>query len=208
MLRPPLSFSFTGFTVWLLPKQSPTNDLTKLAKSFAKLTNTEPLPCRPHITLFYGVQLNGGEEQAKEMFLELKESVKSFPGFCVNGLVCDTEFAGVNGGLMEMAWSELSLKLQDEHLPFVDRCKDVFRGGKTNKEDNWIPHLSLGYDNPMEGCLYDMSALTRAIGEVNGDGEDIYRKREIEGLALVDTNGRIDEWRILDEFLFQDDDNI
>jgi len=151
--------------------------------------------------MFYGVKYDN-EETALKYFHDVTNEIKSFPPFRGNGIVADVERNGVDGGLMNMVWTEISFKCSKEHTAVVDRCRELFPGGETYQPNCWRPHLSLGYDNPNEGCKMNMSTLAASVAAVEAKGENVFQEREIDGFALVDMNGDISEWRVIEEIMF------
>jgi hypothetical protein len=195
-----LEFIFGGFTLWLMLEETE-SDITSAITSLAEAVNINPIPI-PHVTLFYNVR-HESREAALSSFQTFKTKITCWPTFEPPvGCVCDTEFAGVNGGLMDMTWAEISLKSCSNSIVKVKEAKEAFGGAslfQTHHEpNNWKPHLSLGYDNPNDSPL-TMHSLVSVLGKYPSL---LLKERKVTGIALVDTNGRIGDWAVLDRYEF------
>ncbi|GMI39490.1 hypothetical protein TeGR_g9918 [Tetraparma gracilis] len=214
-----LEFSFEGYTIWLIPRGAPSlmSSIRKVARSLL----IEAVPA-PHLTLFYGVPFPGDEAAAdgaaREAFRGVRDAVDAFPPLTCTGCVCDVELAGVDGGLMSMSWAEISYKKSGEagpvfrraHGPFHRHVGQVKEGGSHGEEGGaerlaeetwkaWIPHMSLAYDNVDDNRLHTASLLN-AILQTPGLMQST---REIVGLELWRTEGRMCDWERLDGYTFE-----
>lgn len=194
-----LDFAFDGYTIWLIPaSQSRVADsMNQLAASLS----IEAVPA-PHLTLFYGVTFQD-DAAAVAAFGSVKDVCQSFPPLRCVGCVCDVEMAGVDGGLMDMSWAEISYKRDSQHHnPFKAAhaafCSEQDPAAVDESFKQWKPHMSLAYDNPSGNRLHTASLL-RAIVETPGLMQPT---REIVGMQLWRTKGTMGQWKRLDEYTF------
>lgn len=195
--RPSLDFVFSGFTLWLMLEDTKM-DIPSAIAELSSAVGIEALPI-PHVTLFYNVA-HESSDAALSFFQTFKTKIKSWPPLEPIGCVCDTEYAGVDGGLMDMTWAEISFKTNSHHLKCVEDAKQAFGGPslcKTYELDKWKPHLSMAYDNPVDTPL-----TTKAFISVASKYPSLWMTRKIIGVTLVDTNGKIGDWKVLDSFEF------
>jgi len=112
----------------------------------------------------------------------------SWPPLTPKGVLVDTEYDGINGGTMDMAWMEISLATSPLHERYVDAVYNHFYGigvpnqghGRMNSGGGgsservhtdhppcnrprpWVPHLSLCYDNP-QGSQFGLEGVMDVI---------------------------------------------
>ena len=139
------------------------------------------------------------------------------------GLLCDVSFDGVDGEEMDMAWAEVSLKATRQHTDLLKTASEVFKSelahlrskeeeeetsvGEEKKDDAgrgkqkvilpWKPHMSLAYDNPHGSLL----TLGRAMEQVHRHPTLLTHDRKIKSVNLWKTEGKLTEWKKLDEIL-------
>lgn len=177
LLRPPLRFVFKGYSIWLDLEQSAVDangqgDLDRAVSECAAMYNVHPIPA-PHVTALYGIAFDDEAELRRVFSSELmpvilEERVKRrraagdesegayWPDLDATGFIVDIEFDGRDGGTMDMAWAEITLKTSPEHESLLDRIHDLLGRTRDEEETNkhpprraaWVPHLSIAYDNP------------------------------------------------------------
>uniref|UniRef100_A0A7S2RIR2 Uncharacterized protein n=2 Tax=Eucampia antarctica TaxID=49252 RepID=A0A7S2RIR2_9STRA len=95
--RPPLSFRFCGYTLWLEPEQFD-NDLSQAMSMACTAHGLHPIPS-PHITLIYGMT-HLTETEVQHLFRhDLQLLLRKGWGepFQSIGILADKTFDGVNG---------------------------------------------------------------------------------------------------------------
>eukprot|EP00978_Attheya_sp_CCMP212_P014359 scaffold36512_cov59-Attheya_sp.AAC.5 len=198
--RDSLYYEFVGYSIWLEVEQYE-NDLYRAISIAAEDLGLFPIP-EPHVTAIYGMT-HLAEEEIKDKFASLRQEIESWPSLRVKGLITDTEQAGVSGGLMDMAWSELTLATSPKHECLLDHIYDVFFDGTPGllpKRNAWIPHLSLSYDNP-ENSQVDINHLLRVLQRV--PSLLATKQRRVTGLTLWNTSGKMEKWKCLERISFQ-----
>lgn len=203
-LRPPLRFSFSGYSVWLdLDQAEEGNDLDAAMVYAAESQGVHPIPA-PHVTVIYGMD-HLDAETVRERFRSLGQAVEEaggWPRVIPNGMIVDKEYAGINGGEMTMAWMEISLKNTPEHERLVDAVHSRLYGPSAPRKGPWIPHLSLCYDNP-EGSSFNLAGALNIVEKfptLVGYGQG----RKPKGLSLWRTEGTMDQWKHVDTINFDD----
>jgi len=187
-----IPFTFTGYSIWLDP-HGPNASLG--IKALSDKLGLELIPS-PHVTLLYGVHYVN-DQDAIERFREVCRVVTEkggCPPFKPVGVVCDVEFAGVDGGTMDMQWSEVTLKARPEHNEMFKTANEIF--GRADALVEYKPHLSLGYDNPV-GTPLDMQTTLSVVQE---HPKLVTEDTCMKGLSLWDTNGKMSEWRRVASF--------
>jgi len=191
-----LSFKFSGYTIWLTPRDT---DLivAKTLQRIATDLSISRVPS-PHFTLIYDASFES-DAAAMGRFGEVKKAVREFPALQCTGCVMDVELAGVNGGLMDMAWAEISYKRAEEGRESFEKAIAAFTGNcSEGMWEKWVPHMSLAYDEPRDRRL-DIGVLVDAV---RGEPGLMQEKREIVGMELWRTEGRMAEWEKLDYYEF------
>ena len=178
-LRPPLRFVFKGYSIWLDLEQfqdvNGQGDLDRAVSECARAYNVHPIPA-PHVTALYGIAFEDERELQRIFSSELMPAILEerekrrratgegdesegacWPDLDATGFIVGTEFDGRDGGTMDMAWAEITLRTSPEHEALLDRIHDLFLGTSRDVETNnkhpprraaWVPHLSICYDNP------------------------------------------------------------
>ena len=178
-LRPPLRFVFKGYSIWLDLEQfqdvNGQGDLDRAVSECARAYNVHPIPA-PHVTALYGIAFEDERELQRIFSSELMPAILEergkrrratgegdesegacWPDLDATGFIVGTEFDGRDGGTMDMAWAEITLRTSPEHEALLDRIHDLFQGTSRDVETNnkhpprraaWVPHLSICYDNP------------------------------------------------------------
>eukprot|EP00588_Corethron_pennatum_P014232 CAMPEP_0194270612 /NCGR_PEP_ID=MMETSP0169-20130528/4566_1 /TAXON_ID=218684 /ORGANISM="Corethron pennatum, Strain L29A3" /LENGTH=275 /DNA_ID=CAMNT_0039012717 /DNA_START=196 /DNA_END=1020 /DNA_ORIENTATION=+ len=210
-LREPLRFEFTGYTLWIELEQfeikDQTNDRsTQLIKSdldhiiqvASQKQSAHPIPT-PHMTLFYGMEHFQNEGEVLSMFNGefkrfLEENKFKWPSSLKpKAVLSDISFDGVNGEVMDMAWSEMSFVTSDEHEKMLDTIYRIFYRKTRNPNDRWVPHLSLAYDNPENTTL----SFEHAASLVSRF-PTLLKDRQVKAISLWSTYGKMADWKCLD----------
>ena len=105
----------------------------------------------------------------------------------------DISFDGVNGEVMDMAWSEITFATSSQHEEILDAVHKIFHKKCRDPDERWSPHLSLAYDNPEDSPL----CLEHAVSLVSRY-PTLVKERKAKAISLWSTYGRMDEWRCLD----------
>ncbi len=84
------------------------------------------------------------------------------------------------------------MKTSEQHESQVDQLWDMFYDTPRKKEDKWMPHLSLAYDNP-ENSPLDIGSALDVVKEFPSLLS--YGERKPTSMVLWNTNGTLDEWR-------------
>lgn len=189
-MREPLRFNFKGYSIWLEVEEMD-NDLTETIHRAANELGVIKIPS-PHITVIYGIDHLSHEEILKR-FNELKERMVSWPTLRPRGIVTDIELKGVSGGLMDMAWTEISYSTTPEHESLVSSVHQIF-DMKRNTE-KWVPHLSLAYDNP-ENTTLNLMYTANLIAQ----RPSLFRERGVKGISLWSTKGKLQNWKMVSRF--------
>mmetsp|Transcript_29008 Transcript_29008/g.54754 ORF Transcript_29008/g.54754 Transcript_29008/m.54754 type:complete len:202 (-) Transcript_29008:913-1518(-) len=199
-----LTYVFSGYTLWL-DVLDEDNSIRNVMDGMEAEHNTAHIQ-RPHVTLVYGVPHT--LESSLLSFRSLLPHFSSLKAKTLtpNGLICDTEIAGVNSGKMDMIWSEVSLKASPAFASTRRAIESIFdvtgneeKKDGTGREDGeeWRPHLSLAYDEPGGGTL-DLKSVVRHVSKEEGIWKDV----KIKGVSLWDMNGTIEEWKMIEEVVF------
>ncbi|GMI03451.1 hypothetical protein TrLO_g6333 [Triparma laevis f. longispina] len=200
-----LNYKFSGYTLWL-DVHDDEGVYRSIIDGLEEEFETSHIE-RPHITLVYGAPHT--LYSAQQTFTSLKPHLQSLSSQTLTpiGLVTDTELYGVNGGKMDMIWSEISLKANPTLEGIQSNIGRLFSldDGAQKKDGSapppetstWRPHLSLAYDEPSGGALN----LKSVVKEFN-KYEKVWEEVRIKGVSLWDMNGRIEEWKCIDEVVF------
>lgn len=198
--RDSLYYEFVGYSIWLEVEQYE-NDLDRAISIAAEDLGLFPIP-EPHVTAIYGMT-HLAEEDIKDKFASIRQEIESWPNLRVNGVITDIEQRGISGGLMDMAWSELTLATSPKHESLLDHIYAVFfPSALFPKRNPWIPHISLSYDNP-ENSQVDINHLFRVLQRV--PSLLATKERRVTGLTLWNTSGKIEKWKCLERISFQAD---
>mmetsp|Transcript_28717 Transcript_28717/g.34988 ORF Transcript_28717/g.34988 Transcript_28717/m.34988 type:complete len:266 (+) Transcript_28717:295-1092(+) len=193
-LREPLRFSFKGYTIWLEFEEY-SGDFTEAIEHSAKELGVPPIP-QPHVTAIYGMD-HLSENEIQRKFDEVKKVIKSWPDLKPRGIVADVELDGVDGGLMDMVWSEVTFCTSSEHERHLDTLHDIFEYSH-HRPSRWRPHASLTYDNPENSPL----SLSYTAGLVAERPSLLAHTRRVVGMSLWKTIGKMNEWTCLDRLVF------
>eukprot|EP00429_Kryptoperidinium_foliaceum_P038562 CAMPEP_0176178206 /NCGR_PEP_ID=MMETSP0120_2-20121206/91311_1 /TAXON_ID=160619 /ORGANISM="Kryptoperidinium foliaceum, Strain CCMP 1326" /LENGTH=249 /DNA_ID=CAMNT_0017516355 /DNA_START=13 /DNA_END=762 /DNA_ORIENTATION=- len=202
-----LRFVFQGYAIWLDVEQfqvpssewgsglraGRSNDLERAISVSSQELNVYPIPA-PHLTALYGIN-HLSESDTRKRFQDLAESLQGeeWPILEPDGFTSDVEIAGINGGLMNMAWMEATFKTSDEHERLIDHMFDCFfKGTGDVRQSKWAPHISLAYDN--EDCPIPKEYLYNMVERF----PSLAYPRKVQSLSLWDLNGTIDQWTLLD----------
>lgn len=188
--REPLRFNFKGYSIWLEVEEME-NDLTDTIHRAAKDLGVVTIPS-PHITVIYGMDHLSHDEIIKR-FNQLKETIVTWPTLRPRGVITDIELEGVRGGLMDMAWTEISYSTTPEHETLVSSVHQIFDMPRNN--DEWVPHLSLAYDNPQNTTLNLMYTAN-----VIAQKPTLFHERNVKGISLWSTKGKLQDWRLISRF--------
>lgn len=186
--REPLRFHFKGYSIWLEVKEVD-NDLTDTINQVSKELGVVPIPSS-HLTVVYGMD-HLTDYEILQRFDKMKENISSWPNLRPRGIVTDIELEGVKGGLMDMAWTEISYATSPEHENLVSFVHEIF--GLTRKSsENWLPHVSLAYDNP------ENSALSLAYtANIIAQKPSLFQERNVKAISLWSTEGKIQDWKLI-----------
>jgi len=200
--REPLRFNFTGYSLWLEVEELD-DDLTRTLNMIADENGVIPIP-EAHVTAIYGMN-HLTEHEVRQRFRTMKSMAK----FCESwpddlrfiGVLMDIELAGVNGGLMDMAWAEITISTSTSHEDHLDSLYDLFFAGHVVNQRiaPWKPHLSLAYDNPENSVLN----LGRVVDTVLQSRLLTKSLRRVTGISLWDTNGLLEDWKCMDRLVFE-----
>ncbi|KAL7542408.1 hypothetical protein ACHAXR_013411 [Thalassiosira sp. AJA248-18] len=249
---PPLRFVFSGYSLWLELEQKEIDsngqgDLDRAMIDAADQFSLGGAIPSPHVTALYGINTIAEEEEMRRMFRENVKQVlldeaekrqgrdradhvgKLWPDLAATGIIVGTEFDGVNGGTMDMAWAEVSLATSPEHEALINALYEIFyrcssatadpASSSSSDEEKkvefeprsnpWVPHLSLCYDNPEGfGPNLTRSSIENFMRdkcptlEKVLDGSDGDVKFTVSGISLWRTAGTMDEWKCLDRLEF------
>ena len=235
-----LRYHFSGYSIWLeLEQQVDINglgDLERAVKEAAIEFDLGGAIPFPHVTALYGIMTLADDEEARSIFREevvvaisrraekqkQEGAGKIWPDLVATGIFVGKEIDGVNGGLMDMAWAEISFASTPEHEALIDDLYNIFyRRDATRqavitsvteeKKQNWAPHLSICYDNP-EGfgsiltrqSFHDFlksKCPTLAVAADSSE-ETVKFTRAVSGISLWKTFGVMADWKCLDRFEF------
>jgi hypothetical protein len=123
------------------------------------------------------------------------------------------EFDGVDGGLMDMAWAEISFATSTEHEAIIDDLHNIFYSSEEcqPRSHPWVPHLSICYDNPDGyGCVLTQQSFIDFLRSkcptlaVTADANESTVKftRAVSGISLWKTAGVMADWKCLDRLEF------
>ena len=189
-LREPLRFAFKGYSIWLEVDEVE-NDLTDTIHRVSKELGVVPLPSA-HLTVVYGIDHLTNVEILKR-FDQLGEKIKSWPKLRPRGVITDIELEGVQGGLMDMAWTEISFATSPEHEALVSSVHKIF--GMPRTTDNWLPHISLAYDNP-ENTALNLIYTANLIAQK----PTLFHERNVKAISLWNTEGKLQDWKLVRRF--------
>jgi len=189
-LREPLRFKFKGYSIWLEVDEFE-NDLTDTIHRAAKELGVVPIP-GAHLTVVYGID-NLTDDEILNRFDRIEEKIKSWPTLRPRGVITDIELEGVQGGLMDMAWTEISFATSPEHESLVSLVHEIFDVPRTT--DNWVPHISLAYDNP-ENTALNLMYTANLIAEK----PTLFHERNVKAISLWSTKGKLQDWKLISRF--------
>ncbi|GFH50063.1 hypothetical protein CTEN210_06539 [Chaetoceros tenuissimus] len=194
--RPPMDFYFKGYSIWFEIDHS---DYTNCIQSCAKYFNVEPIT--PHVTALYGLT-HLSETHTRHLFKTKVKSIfskRQWPHLYPIRINNYIEFNGINGGTMDMSWSEITLATSDDHEDCLDILHEIlYENMEIRRVKPWKPHASLVYDHPIETVLNLQDMLQVASEFPNLTKE----KRVVTGMALWKTEGKICDWELMDRFDF------
>lgn len=256
--HPPLRFVFSGYSLWLELEQNDIDDKGQGDLDRAMIDAADRFSLggaipSPHVTALYGIDVISDEAEVRRIFREGVQRVllieaekrrrkgeeegvddigKLWPDLDATGIIVDTEFDGVNGGTMDMAWAEVSFATSPFHEALINALHKLFychatettgrqssfSSNEEKKEEYvprstpWVPHLSLCYDNP-EGLNADglsRPSIEKFLNDkcptlnsvLDESSGDIKFSRAVSGISLWRTAGRMDQWKCLDRFEF------
>eukprot|EP00984_Skeletonema_dohrnii_P003196 scaffold1065_cov114-Skeletonema_dohrnii-CCMP3373.AAC.5 len=250
--QPALRYIFSGYSIWLeLEQQEIDNngvgDLEFAVKEAADEFHLGGAIPAPHVTALYGITTIATDEEAINIFRndvvkaitnraekQRKESTgnagKLWPDLAATGIIVGAEYDGVNGGEMDMAWTEISFATSPEHESLISELYDIFYRRDTTrlaaanasltdekKEEYpprtqpWVPHLSICYDNPegfgtiltrqsFQDFLKNKCPTLAAAAE--SSDSTVKLTRAVSGVSLWNTAGTMADWKCLDRFEF------
>jgi len=190
-LREPLRFDFKGYSIWLEVDEIE-NDLTDTIHRVSNELGVVPIPSA-HITVVYGIDHLTDDEIFKR-FDRLQEKIKSWPTLRPRGVITDIELAGVQGGLMDMAWTEISFATSPDHESLVSSVHQIFDMPR-NTTDSWLPHISLAYDNP-ENTSLNLMYTANIIAQK----PTLFHERNVKAISLWNTQGKLQDWKLVSRF--------
>lgn len=240
--HPPLRFVFSGYSIWLELEQQEIDedgrgDLDRAVIDAANEFHLGGAIPSPHVTALYGIGNDANEGKIRRVFREDVKKVlsnsaeerrqrdgkdeigKMWPDLDATGIHVGTEFDGVNGGEMDMAWAEVTFATSSEHEALLDALYNLFycssdeekKEERPSRANTWAPHLSLCYDNP-EGFGPNLSrvaienyitnncpTLEKAIDKSDNI---VTFSRAVNGISLWKTAGTMSEWKCLDKIQF------
>ena len=192
--RPPLDFHFKGYSIWL---EIDHPDYTNCIQACANHFNVEPIT--PHVTALYGLT-HLSETHARHLFdtkVKSTFSKRQWPHLNPIGILTDVELDGVNGAVMDMAWSEITLETSEEHEDYLDTLHSLFHEDMdVERIRPWKPHASLVYDYHIDTVL-NLKDTLRIVSHFPNLTKE---KRVVTGMALWKTEGKICDWELLDRF--------
>lgn len=199
--RDPLNFRFCGYSIWLdICGSEEGGDYYSCIDACAEKFGLEPI--QGHVTVIYGMTHLTDEEVRRtfrdELMPRFMKERRKWPSLKPIGVLSDVELDGVRGGMMDMAWSEISFSNSDEHESCVDLVHQIFYGSAKDREGIWRPHASLVYDNPHSSPLN----LFETMKVVAKYPSLLSSAVHVRGISLVKTEGYITEWKVIDHFSF------
>eukprot|EP00587_Corethron_hystrix_P011062 CAMPEP_0113308740 /NCGR_PEP_ID=MMETSP0010_2-20120614/7068_1 /TAXON_ID=216773 ORGANISM="Corethron hystrix, Strain 308" /NCGR_SAMPLE_ID=MMETSP0010_2 /ASSEMBLY_ACC=CAM_ASM_000155 /LENGTH=206 /DNA_ID=CAMNT_0000163863 /DNA_START=113 /DNA_END=730 /DNA_ORIENTATION=- /assembly_acc=CAM_ASM_000155 len=185
--REPLRFQFTGLSVWLSIDDD--DDFSRAIDYMSSSHGIFRIP-ENHVTAIYGMDLE--ENLARQKFdIVRKEFGRWEDTLRPVGVIVDVEIAGRNGGLMDMAWSEITYSSSTTHERMLDRLHEIFYDGTCVRQGPWKPHCSLAYDNPEDPAL----TLHATVDFIAKETPSLLTKtRTVTGMSLWRTEGTMEEW--------------
>jgi hypothetical protein len=137
--RPALQYIFSGYSIWLELEQQEVDingigDLDVAVALASDEFNLGGVIPSPHVTALYGITTIATDEEARSMFRgEVMKTIskraekrqrdggsrKVWPDLEATGVLVGAEFDGVDGGLMDMAWAEISFATSAEHEAII-----------------------------------------------------------------------------------------
>mmetsp|Transcript_27429 Transcript_27429/g.40554 ORF Transcript_27429/g.40554 Transcript_27429/m.40554 type:complete len:230 (-) Transcript_27429:261-950(-) len=197
--REPLRFEFCGYSIWLEIEEK-NNDVSNAINQFAQDLGVLPIP-QAHVTALYGMD-HIDEDEARYRFINYvtPDKFSSWPPLKPVGIAVDVEYAGVNGGTMDMAWSEITMATSSAHEEYLDILHNIFYGPKSlhgeDRHKPWMPHLSLAYDNP-DNSVVTLDHTTDLLAQNPSLLQRAHRK--VTGISLWRTRGKMTEWEKLED---------
>ena len=230
--RPALQYIFSGYSIWLeLEQKVDINGLGDLDVAVALASDEFDLGGvipSPHVTALYGITTIATDEEARSIFRgEVMKTLskraekrrkdgssrKVWPDLEATGILVGAEFDGVDGGLMDMAWAEISFASSAEHEAIIDDLYKIFHSSEEcqPRSHPWVPHLSICYDNPDGyGCVLTQQSFIDFLRRkcptlaVAADANESIVKftRAVSGISLWKTAGVMADWKCLDRLEF------
>jgi len=189
--REPLRFYFKGYSIWLELNEVD-SDVTDTIQQVAKELGVLPIPSS-HVTVAYGID-HLTDDEILLRFDQVKEKIISWPTFRPRGVITDIELEGVSGGLMDMAWTEISFATSPEHEHLVSSVHQIF-GVPRKTSDTWLPHLSLAYDNP-ENTALSLAYTANIIAQK----PTLFYERNVKAISLWSTQGKMADWKFMSRY--------
>jgi len=189
-------FEFKGLTIWI---EGDWNDIQTAISRIACDHQVQAIPA-PHATVVYGMEdLTIDEGLARlEKLADLVRKAGGWPDLVPCGTVCGSTLDGVDGEEMDMTWMEVTCQTSPEHEQLIALARTTF--GAPPASGAWLPHISLGYDNP-PGHPDNVREPTLSCEHLQKLVEEtpslVNSNRKVKGLSLWSTEGKLSEWRRL-----------
>lgn len=200
--RDPLRFEFSGVSIWLdIEGSEKGGDYHRAINDCASKLGL--MPIQGHVTAIYGITHLTEDEARLKFCGDVRTHFlgRGWPHLQPIGVLSDVELDGVNGGRMDMRWSEITLSSSDEHEACLDVLHKIFHKGSTSDQERrrpWRPHASIAYDNPEDSPL----GLLETVEIISRYPSLTKNAKRVTGMSLWSTEGRISEWRCIERFEF------
>lgn len=201
--REPLRYEFSGVSIWLdIEGSKEGGDYYRAIIDCASKLGLTPI--QGHVTAIYGITHLTEDEARMKFCSDVRThflGIGGWPDLQPIGVLSDMSIDGVNGGRMDMRWSEITLSSSDEHEACLDTLHDIFHdessSGKVHRRP-WRPHASIAYDNPEDSSL----GLLETLEVVSLYPSLTQNVKRVNGMSLWSTEGRMSEWRCIERFEF------
>ena len=198
--REPLKFEFRGYSIWLeINGCEIGGDYHSCILDCANIFGVQPIV--GHVTAIYGMN-HLSEIDFIHRFVNVVKPIfvkrGGWPSLKPVGLLSDVEINGVNGGEMDMAWSEVTMATSEDHEICLDLLYDIFFEANKVRKSPWKPHASLVYDNHIDSPLN----LLDTIRAVSRYPTLTAEPKKITAMSLWKTSGRISKWEQIERFEF------